>query len=36
MFIQINEMFKYKIIIYWSDEDNDYIAEVPELPVVYI
>lgn len=25
-------MFKYEIIIYWSDEDGAYIAEVPELP----
>jgi len=25
-------MFKYEVIIYWSDEDNNYIAEVPELP----
>ena len=25
-------MFKYEIIIYWSDEDDAYIAEVPELP----
>jgi len=24
--------FKYEIIIYWSNEDNCYIAEVPELP----
>ena len=23
---------KYEIIIYWSKEDNSYIAEVPELP----
>jgi predicted RNase H-like HicB family nuclease len=23
---------KYEIIIYWSEEDNAYIAEVPELP----
>ncbi|MDQ7031548.1 MAG: type II toxin-antitoxin system HicB family antitoxin [Desulfonauticus sp.] len=23
---------KYKIIIYWSDEDNAFIAEAPELP----
>jgi predicted RNase H-like HicB family nuclease len=23
---------KYEIIIFWSDEDNAYIAEVPELP----
>ena len=25
-------MPKYEIIIYWSDEDNAFIAEVPELP----
>jgi len=25
-------MFKYEIIIYWSKEDEAYIAEVPELP----
>ena len=24
-------MYKYEIIIYWSEEDNSYIAEVPEL-----
>jgi len=24
-------MYKYEIIIYWSKEDNLYIAEVPEL-----
>jgi predicted RNase H-like HicB family nuclease len=24
--------YKYEIIIYWSDEDGAYIAEVPELP----
>jgi predicted RNase H-like HicB family nuclease len=23
---------KYEIIIYWSMEDNAYLAEVPELP----
>lgn len=23
--------YKYEIIIYWSDEDKAYIAEVPEL-----
>ena len=23
---------KYEIIIYWSKEDNFFIAEVPELP----
>jgi predicted RNase H-like HicB family nuclease len=25
-------MIKYQVIIYWSDEDNAFIAEVPELP----
>lgn len=25
-------MSKYEIIIYWSKEDEAYIAEVPELP----
>jgi len=24
--------WKYEIIIYWSDEDQAYIAEAPELP----
>ncbi len=23
---------KYEVIIYWSDEDEAFIAEVPELP----
>ena len=23
---------KYEIILYWSEDDNAYIAEVPELP----
>ncbi len=23
---------KYEVIIYWSDEDQAYVAEVPELP----
>ena len=23
---------KYEIIIYWSDEDRTFVAEVPELP----
>jgi predicted RNase H-like HicB family nuclease len=23
---------RYEIIIYWSDEDDAYVAEVPELP----
>ncbi len=25
-------MIKYEVIIYWSDEDQEFIAEVPELP----
>ena len=25
-------MDKYEIIIFWSEEDKAYIAEVPELP----
>ena len=25
-------MAKYEIIIYWSDEDQAFVAEVPELP----
>ena len=25
-------MSKYEIIIYWSEDDNTYVAEVPELP----
>ena len=27
-----NLSHKYEIIIYWSDEDQAFIAEVPELP----
>lgn len=23
---------KYELVIYWSDEDNAFIVEVPELP----
>lgn len=25
-------MNKYEIIIYWSDEDQAFVSEVPELP----
>jgi len=24
--------FRYEVIIYWSDEDQAFIADVPELP----
>ncbi len=24
--------YKYEVIIYWSNEDNAFIAELPELP----
>ena len=24
--------YRYEIIIHWDDEDNIFIAEVPELP----
>jgi predicted RNase H-like HicB family nuclease len=25
-------MYRYEIILYWSDEDAAFIADVPELP----
>ena len=25
-------MIRYEIIVYWSDEDQGFVAEVPELP----
>ena len=25
-------MYKYPVILYWSDEDNCYVASVPDLP----
>jgi predicted RNase H-like HicB family nuclease len=25
-------MLRYEIILYWSEEDQSFIAEVPELP----
>jgi predicted RNase H-like HicB family nuclease len=25
-------MVKYEVIIYWSNEDQTFVAEVPELP----
>jgi predicted RNase H-like HicB family nuclease len=26
------KMYKYELIIFWSEEDGRYIVEVPELP----
>jgi predicted RNase H-like HicB family nuclease len=28
----VSEKYRYEIIIYWSEEDKAFIAEVPELP----
>ena len=28
----MTEPLRYELIIYWSEEDNVFIAEVPELP----
>lgn len=28
----MNSLPKYEIILYWSDRDRAFIAEVPELP----
>jgi predicted RNase H-like HicB family nuclease len=28
----MNDNYRYEIIIYWSEEDQAFIAEVPELP----
>jgi predicted RNase H-like HicB family nuclease len=25
-------MYKYEVIIFWSNEDKSFVAEVPELP----
>jgi len=25
-------VYKYEIIVYWSDEDGRFVVEVPELP----
>lgn len=26
------KIIKYALIVYWSDEDNSFIVDVPELP----
>lgn len=25
-------MYKYEVVIFWSEEDGSFLAEVPELP----
>jgi predicted RNase H-like HicB family nuclease len=29
----MSDNYRYEIIMYWSEEDQAFIAEVPELPV---
>jgi predicted RNase H-like HicB family nuclease len=31
-FIRRRRMYKYEVIVWWSEKDRAYIAEVPELP----
>jgi len=28
----MDKTFRYEVIIYWSEDDDAFIAEVPELP----
>jgi predicted RNase H-like HicB family nuclease len=28
----MSEKYRYELVIYWSEEDQAFIAEVPELP----
>lgn len=27
-----NKMYKYELIIFWSEDDQRYVVEIPELP----
>jgi predicted RNase H-like HicB family nuclease len=36
MIKEVQERNNYKIIIYWSDEDNAFLAEAPELPACMV
>ena len=29
---EVTMMYKYEVILYWSDEDGTYVTEVPKLP----
>jgi predicted RNase H-like HicB family nuclease len=31
-FIRRRKVYKYEVIVWWSEKDQAYIAEVPELP----
>ena len=31
-FTRRRKMYKYEVIVWWSEKDQAYIAEVPELP----
>lgn len=31
-FTRRRRMYKYEVIVWWSEKDQTYIAEVPELP----
>jgi predicted RNase H-like HicB family nuclease len=30
--MMVTQMYKYELIIFWSEEDERYVVEVPELP----
>lgn len=32
LYLPMKYEIKYEMVIYWSEEDDAYIAEVPELP----
>ena len=29
---KVTQVYKYELIIFWSEEDERYVVEVPELP----
>jgi predicted RNase H-like HicB family nuclease len=30
--MKMNTLYKFELIIYWSEKDNTFVVEVPELP----